>query len=251
MIAHRSRARLAAAAAAAAALGALSAVAVTAAAPGQAWAAEEGGVAYAIQPRKFLLSHEFSFNVGVLPMDAFYKGIALGGAYTYHFSEALAWEVAQFTYSLNIDTRLEARLRNDFNPPVKRIPEPRLKYLATTSLVLKPFFGKMALVNKTIIHMEIFAVVGGGIAKPSSPGVRPTIDVGLGLRFFGWKHVSFRFDLRDYASFEGLSLVHYLCITLGVSPAFGEFRAARAPRPTGEPDVGAPATLPSLEGGEG
>ena len=195
------------------------------AAPRVAAAAEEGGVAYAIQPRKFLLSHEFSFNVGVLPMDAFYKGVALGAAYTYHFGEAVAWEVAQFTYSVNVDTPLLGRLRNEF--AVEPIPEPRLRYLGTTSLVLKPFFGKMAFSNRTILHLELFFVVGGGIAKPSSPAIHPTIDIGAGLRFFGWKHVSFRLDVRDYMAIDGLDLIHYLCITIGVSPAFGDIRASR------------------------
>ena len=192
---------------------------------GTARAAEEGGVAYAIQPRTFLLSHEFDFNVGVLPMDAFYKGVALGASYTYHFGEAVAWEVAQFTYSINVDTPLLGRLRNDFQ--VEPIPEPRLRYIGTSSLVLKPFFGKMAFSNRSIIHIEMFFVVGGGISKPSSPAVYPTVDIGAGLRFFGWKHVSFRFDVRDYVGFDGFHPKHFLCISIGVSPAFGDIRASR------------------------
>ena len=63
-------------------------VATALAAPTAARAADTGGDApiYAVQNRAFHLRHEFHLGVGVLPINAFTKGITLGGGYTFHFA---------------------------------------------------------------------------------------------------------------------------------------------------------------------
>src|SRR6476659_8576786 len=57
---------------------------------------------FSIQQRPYRLGHEFSLGLGVLPLDAFYKGMVIGAGYTYHFSDFWAWEMVNLNYSLNI-----------------------------------------------------------------------------------------------------------------------------------------------------
>ena len=45
----------------------------------------------AVQNRRYGSVHEITAFFGVLPLDAFTKGITLSGAYTIHFSELVAW----------------------------------------------------------------------------------------------------------------------------------------------------------------
>ena len=76
-----------------------------------AFADEAGYSSRVVQNRKHFGTHEFSLAVGTLPLDAFTKGVTLGGSYTIHFSERYAWEVGQFNYSFHVDTDLKDELK--------------------------------------------------------------------------------------------------------------------------------------------
>jgi len=73
------------------------------------------GSVYAVQKKLYSLKHEFNLGGAVLPMDALYKGVALNGGYTYHFSHHWAWEVAQVVYSWDIDTGLKTQLQENLS----------------------------------------------------------------------------------------------------------------------------------------
>lgn len=160
---------------------------------------------FSIQPRPYRLGHEFSLGVGVLPLDAFYKGAVIDASYTYHFSDFWAWEMANIGYSVNIDTGLEDSLLNDFN--VRTIDQDggKVTLLGTTSLVVKPFFGKLALFNATKIFAETYFVGGMGTARLERDGRGTfyyTVDLGMGIRFWATQAFSLRFDIRDYLIFN-------------------------------------------------
>ena len=63
---------------------------------------EEHTATYAVQNRRFKLGHELQVAVGMLPLNAFTKGVTVGGGYTYHFSDAWAWEIGHFVYSFDM-----------------------------------------------------------------------------------------------------------------------------------------------------
>ena len=91
----------------------------------------EGGKVYAVQKKGYQLKHELYGAVGVLPMDAMYKGVTFGGGYTYHFSHHFAWEAVQFLYSANIDTGLKKDLRTALTP--RRNPSVRSSSWSTAT----------------------------------------------------------------------------------------------------------------------
>jgi outer membrane beta-barrel protein len=158
---------------------------------------------FSIQPRPYRLAHEFQLGVGVMPLDAFYIGLTIGGSYTYHFSDFWAWEILSFHYSVNVDTSLEKSLFEEYGVIPVRGGGERTNLFATSALVVKPLFGKLALLNDVIVHAETFFTAGlGPFQSVSGTGESsyfdPAVMLGLGFRFWTFRWLSVRFEVRDY-----------------------------------------------------
>jgi outer membrane beta-barrel protein len=199
--------------------GAIIGITLLAAAPARA-DDDEQVATYAVQNRRYRLGHELNFSLGVLPLNAFTKGLTVGGSYTYNFTDDVAWEVAQFIYSFGVDTDLKKQLEQNFTVQPTQIES--LNYAASTNLILKPFYGKFAFFNRRVLHAEIFAALGGAFGKYVNPSVfRGGFDAGLGIRLHAARHVSVRLDVRDYVFFKGASPQNELFIALSLALAFG------------------------------
>jgi len=187
------------------------------------WAKEGDGEdddlkSLAVQNRKYALSHEFSAWVGTLPMDAFTKGLSFTGAYTLHFSDVIAWEVGQFTYSHRIDTDLKADLEN-LQQPAAPTPFEVVKYFVTSSVLFKPVYAKMAVLNSTVIFGEMFILAGGGYGWMTITR-RPVVDYGAGMRLYIGKYFSVRIDIRDYLFVNKDDVQSELWVAMGLCFGF-------------------------------
>ncbi|MCC6746253.1 MAG: outer membrane beta-barrel domain-containing protein [Deltaproteobacteria bacterium] len=180
---------------------------------------EQGGELYSIERRNLMGSHEISFLVGVLPMDAFAKGLTLQGAYTYHFSHLIAWEILGGTYSFNLDTGLEKHLKETFD--VQPEKEGQLYAMLQSNFVFKPLYGKLALANDRLLATELFFEVGPALGFFTA-AIPVGFNAGVGLRFFLGKYFSLRFDIRDYLFLPDFkSVKNHLYLSLGLSLTFG------------------------------
>ena len=180
---------------------------------------DESGLKYvAVQNRLYSPTHEFTTWVGTLPLDAFVKGLTFTAAYTVHFSDLWAWEIGQFTYSLGMDTGLKDELAN-LPQPVGPTPFETTQYYVTSSLLFKPVYGKLAVLNRSIIHGELYLQAGAGYGWLTITG-RPVVTAGAGLRLYAGNYLSFRFDLRDYLFFNLEDFHNELWIALGISLSF-------------------------------
>jgi outer membrane beta-barrel protein len=191
-------------------------VAVVPEARAQVGGASEVPRIFSIQPRPYRLGHEFQLGLGVLPMDAFYVGGVLGASYTYHFSDFWAWEIANAGYSLNFDTSLREELRQDYNLEPVRGGGDRIHLYATSSVVVKPLFGKLALFNSDVVHSETYFTAGGGLLLKGDVPLF-TVVFGLGLRFWSSDVVSLRFDVKDYLMFAGYVPANTMMFMLSAS----------------------------------
>lgn len=117
-----------------------------------------GGSAVVIQNRRFKMAHEFTLEGGTVPLDAFVKGVTLSGRYTLHFDDFHAWEIAGGTYSFNIDAGLKQQLIDRFGVQPQSFAT--LLFTVDSNYVMKPFYGKLALFNRTLLYAELFAVAG-------------------------------------------------------------------------------------------
>ena len=170
-----------------------------------------------VEPRSHVFRHEFMLGVGVLPLDAFYTGLALSGSYTYHLSEFWAWEAVQGIYSYNIDTSLLSELLQfGVKPSVTTIPENNL--FLTSSLILKPMAGKLAFLNRSNVQSDTFFALGAGTVL-NSGNWDFAIDVGAGLHFWLTRAFAIRVDVRDYMVFT--SAVPTSSLLVLISGTFG------------------------------
>lgn len=174
-----------------------------------------------VQNRKYDPTHEFTATVGVLPMDAFAKGITASGGYTLHFTPKVAWEVGQFYYSFQVQTDLNDKL-GAFD--IKPTPFELLEYYVTSNFVWKPLYWKGSWLNSSLAHGEFFLTAGGGYGWFTRSG-RPGLSVGAGFRLFGSELLSFRFDARYLAFAAGLGggefdIKDELWLGLGTSLSF-------------------------------
>jgi len=161
-----------------------------------------GGNAVVIQEREFKMAHEFTLSSGIIPLDAFQKGVALTARYTLHFDDFNAWEIAGGTYSLNLDSGLSDILAKKFAVQAEVLP--KLQVVADTNYVATPFYGKFALFNKVIIYQELFLNAGLTVSYWSDGSFRPGPDFGAGIRFFVFDFLSLRFDIRHALVMNGV-----------------------------------------------
>ncbi|MEE2789315.1 MAG: outer membrane beta-barrel domain-containing protein [Myxococcota bacterium] len=175
--------------------------------------ADDGLPSLAVQNRKHTETHEFTAYVGVLPMDAFTKGLTLSGSYTLHFSDLIGWEVGQFFYSQPFETDLESELRAfDLKPT----PFERVEQFVTSNVVFKPLYWKGAWLNSALSYGEFFLTAGGGYGWLTRTE-RPVASFGGGFRMYVNQFLSFRLDLRDLLFISENDTQNELWVGLGVS----------------------------------
>lgn len=157
-----------------------------------------------LQNRKYVLLHEISLLGGGLPVDPYYKGITGTLGYTLHFSDALAWEVVQFTYSFNVDTKLKKNLVNTSLALGNVPPEfPEIEWIAASHLVLKPLYGKQALFNTEVMHLEVYLQAGPAFLRrgQAAESLAFGFDAGFGIRVWATKWISIRADVMELVYF--------------------------------------------------
>ena len=178
---------------------------------------DEGLSTLAVQNRQHMMIHEFGVAIGTLPIDAFTKGLTFTGAYTVHFNDLIAWEIGQFTWSYQVDTALREELE-DYDVEPTQFETVRL--FATSSVLLKPLYGKLAVMNRALVYAEVFLVAGGGWGRLSITD-RAVVDVGAGMRIYAGKFASLRLDVRDYMFISGDDVQSELWIGLSVCLGLG------------------------------
>lgn len=182
---------------------------------------EEQVATYAVQSRLFRLGGELNVAAGILPMNAFNKGLTIGGSFTYHFSNALAWEVINGAYVYRqLDTGLKTELLQNFD--VQPTDIAAIDLMMSSSLVVKPFYGKLAVFNRRVIHAEISIPFGISLGRYINPQTYlPGPNAGLILRVFMGPHTSVRIDVRENVLFNHWATRNELHASLGLSFAWG------------------------------
>lgn len=156
---------------------------------------ENPGSVSAVQERQFRMNHELNLGLGVLPLDAFYKGLGAQLSYTYHFTDSFAWQVGRGTYSYSLDTGLREQLERDFD--VQPTAFEQVEWFAGSDVMWSPFYGKVAVMNSRVLHFAGFVTLGGSVFKMQNQGFRPAVALGLGARLYQSQYVSFRLDVTD------------------------------------------------------
>jgi len=179
-----------------------------------------------IQQRIFDAKHEINLSSGYVPDDDYYESYALGVGYTYHFSQHLAWEVIRGQYYFNEEKELKSQLEEEFQVTPETFDH--LAYMAHSSLVIKPTYGKDAIFNRGIINHESYYSVGVGLSKfqrdysfeESTEETALSVTLGAGRRFFLSKSFALTFDLKSYTNFKALETETNVYLGMGMSYRF-------------------------------
>ena len=184
--------------------------------------AQESGRLLAIQQKKYSLGHELEVGGMFEPQDAFSNGLAIEGAYLWHFGEAWSWEVLRGGYVGQIDTGLKSQLLDQFG--VAPTSFELLKYYGSSSLMWAPLYGKFALRNASLIHAEALLNLGGALGVFTS-STRAGPEVGVGVRVFLSQTFSMRFDARDavflHKDPDGSLVKQVILLSIGLSVSLG------------------------------
>lgn len=175
----------------------------------------------AIENKKFNPLKDITFQLGVMPLDAFYKALTLGTSYTHRMNSYLAWEVINANIASPQDTNLKRDLIENFSAKQKGILD-SVKYYATTQVVYTPIYSKNLLFNKDVLYGEWSFVGGAGIVGFESQETAPLIGMGLIGRFFSTDKTSYKVDGRlYYHTAPNKSSDLLLMINLGLSFEIG------------------------------
>ena len=156
-----------------------------------------------IQNRKFKLGTEVTLEAATLPLDPFYKGLAGTGRLTFHFNDFNAWEVVGATASFNFTSGLTDQLEKNFGIQGDQLPG--LQFMLESDYILKPFYGKFALANRTLLYEEVYLAAGATASFWSgdpATALRYGPNFGGGIRFFVAEWFSLRFDIRHAVVFS-------------------------------------------------
>jgi outer membrane beta-barrel protein len=190
---------------------------------------ENPGVVLAVQDRTYRMNSELMLAIGVLPLDAFTKGLSGEVSYTYHFSDSFAWQIGRFLYSYNIPTGLQNQLTRDFG--VNPTAFPQTNWIAGSDVMWTPIYGKFAWLNNSVAHFEIYGLLGLSVANQrissdvasgtTSTQFLPGVNFGLGWRFYLTKSVSLRFEVTDNVLFSSTGIQNIMVVQLGAAFNFG------------------------------
>lgn len=172
---------------------------------------------YAVQRRPFMRGHEFNVSLGVLPLDALYKGITLGFGYAYHFNSVVGWQIAHFRYSFNVDTATIKELDQKFGVVPSRIPP--VEFLLDSSVMFKILAGKAVLGQRRMIGGEIDLIVGPAVSVLATQQLMFGLNAGIGLRAYLTRYFSARLELRQYELFQAgpFKVNHVFDVSIGAS----------------------------------
>lgn len=183
---------------------------------------ENPGTVSAVQQRAYRMQHELNLSVGVLPLDAFYKGLYAQVGYTAHFTDGFAWQIARAAYSYPVKTGLREQLERDFGVLPTSFDE--VQFFFGSDLMWKPFYGKFSVLNRWVLHGEAFLMVGASLFKFTNVW-RPGVNLGGGGRIFLNRYLSLRLDVTNNIVIPvgggSMALTNVMCITFGLGINFG------------------------------
>lgn len=193
----------------------------------------------------FLMKGRFeaSPQVGFTFRDAFFSKYVFGLMLSYHFTEELGVRL-RGGYALNTSSGAaqicETNAQGVRTCRVPDVPELTAKggyghvnLLADLDLEWAPIYGKLALIAEAFLHFNMYINLGPtlvlytnqGAGAGTQPGMNATVggNIGIGMRFFVTKFMTFRVELRDvlYGEYSQQSSTtafrNQLMVDLGIS----------------------------------
>ena len=161
----------------------------------------------AIQNRIFFRHHELGLSTGYIADDDFFHIFPISGSYTFNFNELFSLEVFRFQYMFTQEKDLKSELI-DIGVQPSRYPEQ--KYAVHSHLMIKPLYGKDAVLNRGIVNHQTYFFLGGGVTRyewirsygENETENAPSLSMGGGMKFFLNERFCLNVEIRDVMNFR-------------------------------------------------
>lgn len=127
--------------------------------------------------------------------DPFFQHYLVGAAVGFHVADSLAFELRGGAVVASSKSSAIRFVRQATDSLLKNPPE--LKYHADLDFVWAPIYGKISLFSESILHFDTYLTAGPGVFGTDS-GVDPSVNFGIGQRYFINHWLVARLELRDY-----------------------------------------------------
>ena len=176
-----------------------------------------GAEGAAVQERKFQLKNEISLGGVVLPQHAFYKAAGLELSFTHHFTHFFGWEPIRASLTTRWETHLRKLLMEQWDAEPEDFEE--ITFLYTSHLHFKPFYGKLAMMNRGLIRAEAYFLLGGGIAFTTWRRV-PVASLSVGIRLYMSPRWSLKAEFEEQFLIQDGGVKDNIAVHLAVSRSF-------------------------------
>ncbi len=151
----------------------------------------------AVENKKFNPYRDITVQLGILPLDAFYKALSFGISYTQSYTSFIGWEIVNAHIATANDTNLKQELLDKSSLRPAGLLD-SVKYYITSQVVYTPIYSKNLLFNRDVVYGEWSFVGGLGMVGYQSGETALMFGGGLESRFFSSNSLSYKFDGRLY-----------------------------------------------------
>lgn len=128
--------------------------------------------------------------------DAYYQHLAMGGSLVYYPHDAFAIGVGVDYLYLHAKTQNIDYVREGLTsvPGVLELP----KAFGHLDFYWVPIYGKASIFDSDIMHFELYATGGAGVATAFDGRFLPAVNAGVGERVIFGDWIAFRIELRNH-----------------------------------------------------
>ncbi len=163
---------------------------------------------YAIQNRIYHRFHELDLSCAYMADEDFFYSFPVGIGYSYHLNDHFGWEVIRGQWIFTGEKDIKKTLEDDFGLTPSEFSRPR--YMLHSHLLIKPFYGKEAIWNKSILNRETYFLLGGGAInykkeftyRESKSEYALSLSLGVGTKYFISESLCVNIELRDLVNFR-------------------------------------------------
>ncbi len=135
---------------------------------------------------------EAGLDVGWALTEAIYGAYNLGANITYHLNEERGINLHYTSYLPGVSTYAD-QLYGQYGLDYSRAPAPKSSYFLNYEL--KMYYGKMSFSKETVLNLSLYSLLGAGMVNYAHKSY-PSINIGLGQRFYFTKKFALRFDMK-------------------------------------------------------
>jgi outer membrane beta-barrel protein len=161
-------------------------------------------------------SSQLTFDLSMLPFNAYYTGFGIHGGYIWIFDKTWAWEVLNGSYVYSVEKGLTSELAQNYAVAPEKIE--RINFTAVSNIQYYHSYGKFILFKEYIRYFRSAFLLGGGGVLTNNQGYVAGL---LGWKFevyvndtFSWK-----LEVRDMITLQN-GVTNNVAFSLGTAYSF-------------------------------